>query len=167
MKYLLLVLLTIGTLLANNYEKGKKAYSNLDYKTANKFWTISANNGNSNAQYELGLNYAHGLGIEKNHEKAIELYKLSAKQGNIQAQISLAFLYKQGLGTEINYVKAFELYKLSANQGDKWAKYMTGLMYFNAQGVKKNKEQACKYWIDSLTSQGNKAFQKNCLASSR
>jgi len=46
---------------------------------------LSANQGYSIAQFNLGLCYEKGEGVEKNISKAIELYTLAAKQGNEMA----------------------------------------------------------------------------------
>jgi TPR repeat protein len=37
---------------------------------------------NADAQYNLGLCYRNGVGVEKDDEKAVELYQKAADRGN-------------------------------------------------------------------------------------
>ena len=65
-----------------------------------EFYTLSANKGNSYAQFNLAICYENGDGVEKDMTKAIEFYTLSANQGNSRAQFNLAICYKNGNGVE-------------------------------------------------------------------
>lgn len=48
-----------------------------------------AKNNDSDALYMLARHYIDGLGVEKNHEKAISLLKQSAKRGSLDASYLL------------------------------------------------------------------------------
>ena len=43
-----------------------------------ELYTLSANQGNADAQYNLAICYENGDGVEKDMTKAFELYTLSA-----------------------------------------------------------------------------------------
>lgn len=45
-----------------------------------------AQNGDANAQYNLGFKYDTGIDVPRNHEKAMYWIKKSASQGNSSAQ---------------------------------------------------------------------------------
>ena len=46
-----------------------------------------------NAQYNLGLMYAYGKGIDKDPIEAIKLYQIVADQGNPDTEYSLGLMY--------------------------------------------------------------------------
>jgi TPR repeat protein len=59
----------------------------------------SAEEGDSSAQYRLGLLYEGGVGVPQNYKKAKEWFEKAAKQGHVGAQADLGTLYLQGAGT--------------------------------------------------------------------
>lgn len=58
--------------------------------------------GNVNAQYNLGLMYYRGDGIDKNVEKSIEWFKKAAKQGDNEAFNIMIEIVEAEYGTEPN-----------------------------------------------------------------
>lgn len=48
-----------------------------------------AQDGNPDAQYDLGYMYENGLGVPKDEAKALELYQKAADQGHSAAQNNL------------------------------------------------------------------------------
>ena len=54
--------------------------------------------------------------MEKNLEKAVELYTAAANQGYARAQHNLAICFENGEGVEKNFAKAVEWYTAAANQ---------------------------------------------------
>ncbi len=66
-------------------------------------------NGSARAMCELGRWYRQGdFGIEKNEEKAIELFEKAAELGYHKAFSWLSICYKNGNGVEKNIEKALE-----------------------------------------------------------
>ena len=57
-----------------------------DIKKAIKLFEISAKNGNSYAEYQLGKLYVFGKEIVKDYDKGMEYLKSSAEQGNSYAE---------------------------------------------------------------------------------
>lgn len=67
-----------------------------DLKEAFKLYQLASDEGNSsNAQYNLGLMYLKGDGIEKNIDKTIEYWTKSSEQGFEVAKNSLEKLCKE------------------------------------------------------------------------
>lgn len=81
-----------------------------------------ANNGNAVAQYNLGIMYAEGLGVQENNKEAVKWFKLAAEQGDTGAQYNLGVMYTKGLGIKQDYNEAFRWFKLAAEQGNADAK---------------------------------------------
>ena len=63
-----------------------------DYPAAFKEWVKSAADGHLRAQYNLGVLYENGLGVEKNPAQAAKWYIVSAEGNYAPAQYNLAVL---------------------------------------------------------------------------
>ena len=72
----------------------------------------------STRQFEIGLRYDNGTGVEKNLKQAAKWYRRAAEQGNPKAQFNLASLYENGQGVEKNLELAMKWYKKAAEQGN-------------------------------------------------
>ncbi len=55
--------------------------------------SISAEQGDARAQYNLGLMYVNGRGVPQDYEKAIDWFTKSAEQGFAGAQNNLGVMY--------------------------------------------------------------------------
>lgn len=51
--------------------------------------TKAANQGNAEAQYQLGLRYFNGKGVRRNYAKAAAWFRMAAEQGHTGAQYQL------------------------------------------------------------------------------
>src|ERR1043165_8604559 len=65
----------------------------------------AAENGNIDAQYNLGYLYEKGEGTEKDLEKAFYWYQKAAENGNLNAKYNLGYLYENGEGIERNLME--------------------------------------------------------------
>ncbi|GBB88654.1 hypothetical protein RclHR1_15210001 [Rhizophagus clarus] len=90
----------------------------------------------------LAIFYNHGIGTEKNENKAFELYIEAAENGDIDALNALQYYYQRGIGTEENKNKVFKLYKEAAQIGKVDAIHHLGYCYENGIGTKRNKIKA-------------------------
>ncbi|RHZ73026.1 hypothetical protein Glove_233g29 [Diversispora epigaea] len=130
----------------------------VDYQMAFKFFNLAANeiidvsassfNSSSlrklyyiNKEFStifLADMYLYGLGVEKDTEKASQIYnELASKESHI-ALIILAYCYNNGLGVEKNEEKAFELHSKSAEKGNLVAQSNVGVCYEFGAGITKN-----------------------------
>ena len=64
-----------------------------DVEKAFCWYQKAAEQGYAKAQYNLGVCYANGTGVEKNIQKAVELYQRAVEQGNADAQNNLGHCY--------------------------------------------------------------------------
>ena len=88
-----------------------------------------AEQGNSDAQFKLGLRYFKGDGVEKDFVQAFSWYKKAAIQGHDYAQCHLGLCFANGFGVTKDSVQAFSWFKKSAVQGCAEAEYFLGLCY--------------------------------------
>lgn len=81
-----------------------------------KYLKISADQGDTEAQYMIGYCYEKGEGVEPSWSQASKYYRLAAEKGSYVAQYLLGNLYKWGLGVEQSKEESLKYYELSADQ---------------------------------------------------
>ena len=62
-----------------------------------KWYQKAAEQGNADAQYNLGFCYSNGNGVEQSYEEAVKWYQKAAEQGNAYALERLESIKKQGI----------------------------------------------------------------------
>lgn len=76
-------------------------------------------------QFEIGLRYENGKGVEKNLKQAAKWYRRAAEQGHTKAQYNLASLYENGQGVKKNLQQAMKWYKKAAEQSKVHVKFQS------------------------------------------
>tara|TARA_R110000796_G_scaffold65870_3_gene151900 strand:- start:21 stop:1076 length:1056 start_codon:yes stop_codon:yes gene_type:complete len=144
---------------SQDFSERSEAYKAGDYVTALKELKPLAEQGDADAQSNLGFIYRYGKkGVLKNTTEAIKWYRLSAEQGDADAQSNLGDMYNQGEGVLKDYAKAVKWYRLSAEQGHSYAQYSLGNMYNYGNGVLKDYIETLK-WYRLSAEQGNSLAQ--------
>lgn len=111
--------------------------------------------GEAKAQFELGINYYNGTGVEKSYQEAIKWIRFAAEQGNVDSQALLGNLYFDGAGIPQNYEEAYKWYSLAAKDGwSNGAQFRLGYLYYNGLGVSKNLVKAYA-WFSVAAVQGD------------
>ena len=83
-------------LAAADYESGYAAYWRGDYWTAYREWRPLAEQGDAQAQYNLGMMYESGKGVPGDSAEAVKWYRRSAERGYLEAQLRLGAMYDNG-----------------------------------------------------------------------
>jgi len=83
-----------------------------------QWYGLAAEQGYSEAQFNLGLMHANGWGVEMNDQEAVKWYRLAAEQGLVEAQTSLAMACHKGRGVEQNLIEAYKWYEIAVQLGD-------------------------------------------------
>ena len=107
-----------------------------DLKQATDWYRKSAEQGYAPAQWNLGLCYKYGNGVEKDLKQAAEWYRKAAEQGDADAQFSLGVCYEAGIGVKEDPKQALEWYQKAAAQGVADAHYKIGEYYYAKMGGK-------------------------------
>tara|TARA_A100001037_G_scaffold300782_1_gene328974 strand:+ start:904 stop:1488 length:585 start_codon:yes stop_codon:yes gene_type:complete len=128
------LVLAFGLFLHNipvlaDYEDGVEAAFAGDFDTAYKEFTIAAQEGLSLAQYNLGILYFTGQGVEQNYEEAFKWTKEAAEQGHLNAQFNLGSLYLDGQGIQTNVSEGINWVTLAAKSGHANSAYTLAKMY--------------------------------------
>lgn len=114
---------------------------------------LLAEQGNSEAQNDLGIMYDNGDGVPQDHQAAAKWYRLSAEQGQAVAQFNLGNMYDLGLGVTQDYVEAAAWFRLAAEQGYNQAQFNLGFIHSQGQGVPLDNVEAAK-WYRLATERG-------------
>ena len=97
---------------------GYQSYLKGDYEAAFREWLPLAELGDVEAQYNLGVMYDEGAGVEQDLAIAADWYRKAAEQGFIDAQTNLGTMYYYGQGVPCDYHEAAKWFQLAADQGD-------------------------------------------------
>jgi TPR repeat protein len=147
-----------------DFKAGIDAHQRGDYATALREWQPLAEQGDALAQYNLGLLYDNGRGVQKDYAQARQWYEKAAAQGRADAQVNLGILYDYGRSIPQDFKKAVYWYRLSAKQGNDLAQRRLGLMYERGDGVERDIVQAYMWYIlGTAGGAGRGAARKDAL----
>ncbi len=152
---LLSTLLLISVAWSQDFQKGEDAYIRGDYATALREWKPLAEQGDADAQTNLGLMYVNGLGVPQDYKQAVKWYRRAAEQGHASVQFNLGLKYDNGQGVPQDYKQALQWYQRAAEQGHASAQYNLGVMYVKGKGVPKDYVLAY-IWINLAAAQNSK-----------
>jgi hypothetical protein len=147
------VMLT-GAAMAGPFEDALAAYERNDYAEAVKWYRLAADQGDAQAQSNLGFMYDNGRGVAQDFAEAVKWYWLAADQGHAPAQFNLGVKYKNGQGVTQDFAEAVKWFRLAADQGDAQAQSNLGVMYREGQGVAQDYVLA-HMWFNLAAVQGD------------
>ena len=183
---LLLTLMTTINFASNPFSQMKPNLKVAESQISQKYFYAkrAAERGNGRAQFDLGLMYANGNGVEKNEKLALMWFnraaqnnfsksptakkvvkikrtsqkfkfaKEAAAKGNSRAQFDLAMMYHKGDGVSKNEQLAFNYFHKAARNNSVEAKFQMGLNFAQGRGVRKQ-AQLAKYWFKLAAKAGH------------
>ena len=80
-----------------------------------------AEEGDLEAQYEMGWRHAIGMDVELDDDVAVEWLHRAAESGHSLAQNNLGARYYSGDGVDLDLKQAYRCFFKAANQGDRKA----------------------------------------------
>ncbi len=117
------------------------------------YFSRAAENGDSEAMFELGKLYEKGIGTERDFAKALDYFQKSADLGFADAINDLGFLYFQGAdGLKRDADKAIQLFLKAADLRHPQAMYNTAALIDDGLIKGKNPQDAAHYLYDALRS---------------
>lgn len=118
MKNLVISLAFISlTAFAADFQAGLDAYNKGDFATALKEWQPLAEQGDANAEYNIGLLYARGQGVPQDYAKALAWYQKAAEQDVPAAEYNLGVMYANGQGVTANPAEAKKWFLKAEQKG--------------------------------------------------
>ena len=144
----------IGNAYMSLYENNG---NNKELAEAIKWYKIAVNQGNSEAQKNLGDCYFLGKGVEKDYEKAADLYLDAFNNNNYKAKNRLGICcyllgehYYKGQHVKKDYYKAVKWYQKAAEKGVSKCQWKLGYCYYKGHGVEKDYEEAIKWFKKAI-----------------
>ena len=119
-----------------------------------------AEQGDAEAQKQLGAFYAEGEVVKRSYAEAAKWYRSAADQGHAGAQAALGELYEAGQGVPADEAAAAQWYRRAAEQGHVAGQYSLAVLYVLGRGVPRDLAEAAK-WYRRAAEQGNALAQYN------
>lgn len=120
---------------------------------------VRAEQGDAEAQLQLGLRYAEGDGVIQNDKEAARWFGLAAHQGLAEAQYRYGLALLEGRGVVQDYKAAFSWIERPAQRGYARAQYSLGELYRFGTGTAIDKARAY-LWFNLAAAQGIEAAAK-------
>ena len=117
---------------------------------------VAAEQGNTGAQNDLGIDYHNGYGVEQNDVEALKWWKKASDSGYGFSELNLGLLYLDGAGVSKDYAEASKWFLKAAEQGVSEAQFNIGECYRNGFGVPVDLVQADMWYIIALYSKNDK-----------
>jgi hypothetical protein len=115
-----------------------------------------AEQGDAEAQLQLGMRYAEGDGVIQNDKEAVRWFALAAEQGLAEAQYQYGLALLKGRGVVQDYQAAFNWIERPAQRGYARAQYSLGELYRFGTGTAIDKARAY-LWFNLAAAQGVEA----------
>ncbi len=119
-----------------------------------------AEQGDAQAQYELGLKYENGKGIKQNIGLALKWYRMAAENGHVGSMIDLGWFYQNGQYVRKDIQKAIDFYVKAANQENAQAQFNLAILYDEGVDIPEDNEEANKWYLKAAE-QGHAIAQLN------
>jgi len=117
-----------------------------------------AEQGDANAQYNLGVCFENGMHVTKDMTQAINWYRKAAERGNVDAECKLGQLFCYSVIKD--NVEIVDWVRRAAELGYAKAQCSMGIYYYYGHGVTKDRAQAVS-WYHKAAEQGYVLAQYN------
>jgi TPR repeat protein len=94
-------------ILGSMYEYGLGV--EINESEAVRLYTLSSNQGNSEALVFLGSCFLTGTGVQSDHTRAVDFLRLACYQNNARAQYTLGVCYEDGMGVEKKCIRGIQI----------------------------------------------------------
>jgi len=103
------------------YQTGLDAYSKGNFPLALEKFRPLAEQGNAQAQFNMGVMCRQGQGVPQDDKQAVAWWSKAAEQGHVEAQDNLGLRYGRGQGVAQDWVQAYKWFSLAAAAGNQTA----------------------------------------------
>lgn len=124
-----------------------------DVAEAMRWWRLAADQGNANAQLNLGVTLLSRGGSEGTAE-AVKWITRAAEAGDETAQRNLGLMYLMGNGVPKHARNAAVWMHRAAAKGDATAQYNLGIMFENGEGTAVDRQEA-RRWYERAARNGH------------
>ncbi len=104
-----------------------------------------ADKGQPEAQTDLALLYAKGIGVPRDYARALQLFEQAAAQNYARAQFLAGLMHERGYGVARSYAAALALYRQAADQEYPPAQVAVARFYGRGLGVPRDPAERNKW----------------------
>lgn len=122
------------------------------------YYMSSAELGYADAEFEIAMAYANGVGVMPDRSKSLVWLRKAAEHGNHAAQVFLADALADGAQGAIDWVGAVAWYRKAAEAGDDLAQRRLAQCYLEGRGVARDAAQAA-LWLRKAADQRQPAAE--------
>lgn len=125
--------------VGERFEQAVQAHRQGDYRQALQLWQQLAEQGQRDAQYNLGLMYRYADGVPQDLAAAMKWYKRAAEQGDLQSQYEVGLMYQEGVGVAADQAEAHRWFTMNRQhhyhhlahnpQLDQWRRQASALLW--------------------------------------
>ncbi len=135
-----------GVAKADAYLRGFQALEQKDYKTALYFLSLFAANGDARANYNLGIMYREGLGVDQDDIEALTHFIAAAEDGHMLGNYTVGLAFLRGRGSDVDGEAALSYLKEATLLGHALSPVEMGRIYFEGRLTKKDVVAAHFWW---------------------
>ncbi len=136
--------------------KAYEAFLNGRYEEAIAMWLPLANAGDAAAQFNMGVMYANGLGVDRDMGVAMDWWSAAARQLHVRAAHNLALAMLAGEphdgsndGEPPDTTAVLRYLKIGADAGYPNSEYTLGKLYAEGVGVEKDPRRAAELFLSA------------------
>ena len=135
-----------GDAKADAYSKGFQALDQKDYKTALYYLSMFAANGDARANYNLGIMYREGLGVDQDDIEALTHFIAAAEDGHMLGNYAVGLAFLRGRGSDVDAEAALFYLKEATMLGHALSPVEIGRVYFEGELTEKDFVAAHFWW---------------------
>jgi TPR repeat protein len=121
-----------------------EACQELDEAAVVAYCQDEAIRGHAIAQFNVGLCYLRGRGVNKGHRMALKYFRLASQQNVGEASLQIGKCFYKGEGEKQDLREALKCFELAADAGVTEAQSILGWLHMNGEGVSTNYPGATK-----------------------
>ena len=150
---------TIQTVQAANIKDAVQATSSGDYDTAFSLWLDLAKRGDAIAQYNVGVFYKQGYGVDANESIASRWFLAAARQGLVEANRHLANTSVSPAKKDSPSVRKTVVQRVATNP-EEWVTQQNP-RYYTLQIASSRDVDKIKSYFDTYEMQGKAGYYKS------
>lgn len=132
------------------------AFLNGRYEEAIAIWLPLANGGDAGAQFNMGVMYANGLGVDRDMSAAMDWWEAAARQLHVRAAHNLALAMLAGEPRDgdrdedqIDFTAVLRYLKIGSDAGYPNSEYTLGKLYAEGVGVEADPRRAAELFLSA------------------
>ena len=113
-----------------------------------RWYRLAAEHGDISSYADIGIFYAHGYGVKKDKNRAVQYYIMGAEKGDTYAQYLLGWAYYKGFGIQSDGDRSIYWLTKAAENGSARAMDKLAVIYGNGLVYEERDREAGRKWAE-------------------